>query len=140
MKSKSTTKKPDQIVWDKEEGYNAALLPYATNVGAPAIIHEDIDAWKQRGVNKVNHQLKAKFEELKAEYQQMVEEFKWNELVYTAKFAYEPVIGETYHLYVGNDGGVFLSLIGPTEWRRKCIGSFRLNSEQKWIKIEDESN
>ena len=69
----SAKKKPDNIVWDEKEGYNASLLPYATNVSAPAIVHEDISAWKQRGVNKVNHQLKAKFEELKAEYQQMVE-------------------------------------------------------------------
>lgn len=133
---KNKKKYPDQVVYDEVEGFNAALLPYATNVGAPAIIKEDISAWKQRGVNKVNHQLKAKFEELKAEYQQMVEEFKWNELVYSSKFNFEPVIGEVYYLYVGDDGDIFLSLIGPTEWKRKCIGSFRLNSEQKWVKIE----
>jgi len=30
---------------------------------------------------------------------------------------------------------LFLSLIGPTEWNMKHIGSFKLNSEQKWIKI-----
>lgn len=137
MKKTSTSdKKPDQIVWSEEKGYNAAILPYATNVGAPAIITEDISAWKQRGVNKVNHQLKAKFEELKAEYQQMIEELQWNELVYSSKFNFEPVIGEEYHLYVGDDGSVFLSLIEPSQWRRECVGSFRLNSEQKWMKIE----
>lgn len=137
MKKESTSdKKPDQIVWSEEKGYHAAILPYATNVGAPAIVTEDISAWKQRGVNKVNHQLKAKFEELKAEYQQMIEELQWNELVYSAKFNFEPVIGEEYHLYVGDDGNVFLSLIEPGQWRRECIGSFRLNSEQKWMKIE----
>lgn len=128
-------KLPDQVVWDKEKGYNAALLPYATNVGAPAIIKEDISAWKQRGVNKVNHQLKTKFDELKAEYQQMIEEFKWNELVYSSKFNFEPVIGEEYHLYVGDDGNIFLSLIEPHQWKREHVGSFRLNSEQKWVKI-----
>ena len=30
-------KKPDNIVHNEKEGYNANLLPYATNVGAPAI-------------------------------------------------------------------------------------------------------
>ena len=134
---KSKKKYPDQVVYDEEQGFNAAILPYATNVGAPAIIKEDITAWKQRGISRVNHQLKARFDELKAEYQKMIEEFQWNELVYCAKFNFEPVIGEVYHLYVGDDGAVFLSLIGPTEWKRKCVGSFRLNSEQKWIKIED---
>jgi len=122
-------KKPDNVA------DNPGLLPYASNVGAPAIRTEDIDAWKQRGVNKVNKQLSTKFEELKEEYRRLVEEFQWNELVYTAKFAYEPVIGDTYHLYVGNNGAPFLSLIGPDEWNKEHIGSFRLDSNQKWIKI-----
>ena len=128
-------KNPDNIVYSEKDGYNASLLPYATNVGAPAIQTEDVDLWKQRGVNKVNKQLETKFNELKEEYQRLVDEFRWNELVYTAKFSFEPVIGETYHLYVGNDGNVFLSLISPTEWDREHIGSFKLDSQQKWIKI-----
>ena len=32
-------KKPDQVVYNEEQQkYDAALTPYATNVGAPAII------------------------------------------------------------------------------------------------------
>lgn len=133
---KNKKKYPDQVVYDEEKGFNASLLPYATNVGAPAIVTEDITSWKQRGVNKVNHQLKTKYEELKAEYQKMIEELQWNELVYTSKFNFEPVIGEVYHLYTSNGGEIFLSLISPSEWDRKCIGSFKLNSEQKWIKLD----
>lgn len=135
---KNKKKYPDQVVYDEERGFYAAILPYATNVGAPAIVTEDVDSWKQRGVNKVNKQLQTKFEELKAEFQQMIDEFRWNELVYSSKFSFEPVIGETYHLYVGNDGAVFLSLIRPGEWNRECVGSFQLNSEQKWIKVLEE--
>lgn len=122
-------KKPDNVA------DNPALLPYASNVGAPVIRPDNVDDWKLRGVNKVNKQIETKFLELKEEYLKLVEEFQWNELVYQAKFSYEPVIGETYHLYVGNDGNPFLSLIAPNEWNREHIGSFRLNSEQKWIKI-----
>ena len=65
----------------------------------------------------------------------MILELQWNDLVYSSKFNFEPVIGETYHLYIGNDGNTFLSLIEPEQWNRECIGSFKLNSEQKWIKI-----
>ena len=128
-------KKPDNVVYSKEEGYYAHKLPYATNVGAPAIKTENVDVWKQRGVNKVNKHLTSKFEELKEEYHKLVDEYRWNELVYTAKFSFEPVIGETYHLYVGTDGGVFLSLIHPTEWNRECVGSFKLSSDQRWSKV-----
>ena len=122
-------KKPDNVA------DNPGLLPYASNVGAPMIRPDNIDDWKLRGVNKVNKQIETKFLELKEEYLKLVEEFQWNELVYKAKFSYEPVIGETYHLYVGNDGNPFLSLISPNEWDKEHIGSFRLNSEQKWIKL-----
>lgn len=123
------------MVYNEEDGYNAHLLPYATNVGAPVIQTDDVDLWKQRGVNKVNKQLETKFNELKEEYQRLVDEFKWNDLVYKAKFSFEPVIGETYHLYVGNDGNIFLSLISPNEWNREHFGSFKLDSNQKWVKL-----
>jgi hypothetical protein len=57
-----------------------------------------------------------------------MEEFEWNELVYSAKFSFEPVIGEIYHLY--RDAEInFLSLIGPNEWN-KAYWTFKLNSEK----------
>ena len=122
-------KKPDNFAENK------ALLPYGDSVSAPAIRPENIDDWKLRGVNKVNKQFKTKFDELKEEFKQLLEEYQWNELVYQSKFGYEPVIGDTYHLYIGKDGNPFLSLIAPNEWNKEHIGSFKLNSEQKWIKV-----
>lgn len=114
---------------------NPSLLPYGSNIGAPAIKPDNVNSWKNTGVIKVNQQLSVKFEELKTEYLKLVEEYKWNELVYKSKFNFEPVIGKLYHLYIGNDGELFLSLIEPSQWHRKCIGSFKLSNEQKWIKI-----
>ena len=128
-------KYPDNIVYDEKEGFNANILPYGSNVGAPSIKVEDIAVWTGVSVNKVNKQFSAKFNELKEEYRKLVEEYQWNDLVYKSKFNFEPVIGENYHLYVGDDGGMFLSLIEPTMWDREHIGSFTLNSERKWIKI-----
>jgi len=122
-------KKPDNFAENK------ALLPYGDSVSAPAIRPENIDDWKLRGVNKVNKQFKTKFDELKEEFKQLLEEYQWNEFVYQSKFGYEPVIGDIYHLYIGKDGNPFLSLIAPNEWNKEHIGSFKLNSEQKWIKV-----
>jgi hypothetical protein len=129
------SKKPDNIVYSETEGYNANVLPYATNVGAPAIRIDDLVSWKSRGITTVNKELAGKFDELKNQYQNLVEEYEWNELVYTAKFAFEPVIGEIYHLYVGKDGSNFLSLIGPLEWNKEHIGTFKMNSDKKWIHL-----
>lgn len=128
-------KKPDNIVYSEEQGYNASLLPYATNVGAPVITTDDVVAWKSRGIHSVNKEFENKFQELQLAYQKLMDDYKWNELVYNAKFAFEPVIGETYHMYLGDDGIEFLSLIAPNEWNKEFIASFKLNSDKKWVVV-----
>ncbi|MCX6171565.1 MAG: DUF2452 domain-containing protein [Flavobacterium sp.] len=128
--------RPDNIVFSDEKGYNASLLPYSTNVGAPAIKIDDLVSWKSRGITNVNKEFENKFNELKIQYEALMEEYEWNELVYAAKFSFEPVIGEIYHLYRGEDGINFLSLIGPNEWNKEHIGTFKLNSDKKWIVLQ----
>jgi len=128
-------KKPDNIVYSKTDGYNASILPYSTNIGAPVIRIDDVVSWKSRGITNVNKEFQSKFDELKLQYQLLVEEFEWNELVYGSKFAFEPVVGEVYHLYQNNDGTNFLSLIKPHEWDKEHVGTFKLNSDKKWIHL-----
>lgn len=127
--------KPDNIVFDTEsDRYNASLLPYASSVGAPSIKIEDNKSWKERGVSKVNKKIGLKFQELKNEYNKLLDEFKWNELIYNSKFSFEPVVGETYYLYMDSSKEYFLSLIHPDSWNKDFIGEFILNSEGQWIK------
>lgn len=132
-------KKPDNIVWDeKEKKYNASILPYATNISGPVIKIEDVSAFKQRGVHKAQKTFTAKYEELKEEWNHLVDEVELNKLIYSAKYSFEPVIGETYYLYVGRDEKYFLSLIHPSEWKRELIASVRLNSEHKWVSVKED--
>ena len=130
-------KKPDNVVFSDEKGYNASVLPYATNVGAPAIRMDDVVSWKNRNISTVNKEFENKFKELKSQYENLMQEFEFNELVYSAKFSFEPVIGEIYHLYTGEDGVNFLSLISPQEWNREHVGTFKLNSDKKWIILNE---
>lgn len=123
------TKKPDNV------SDNPGLLPYGSNVGAPAIVVTNIEHWKEPRVISVNQQFEDKFLELKKEYEKLVDEYQWNDLVYKSKFSFEPVIGKIYHLYYGADEKIFLSLISPNEWNKKFIGSFKYNHDNKWIKI-----
>ncbi len=132
--------KPDNVVFSDENGYHASLLPYATNIGAPVIKVDDVVAWKSRGIHNVNKEFENKFNELKQQYQNLMEEYEWNELVYNAKFSFEPVIGEIYHLYAGDDGVNFLSLISPQEWNKEHIGTFKLNSDKKWILLHHKNS
>lgn len=137
----SKKKKPDNIVWDeKEEKYNASLLPYGTNVSAPIIKLDDVGAFKERGVHRVQKTFNAKYQELVDEYHHLLDEVRLNDIIYNSKYSFEPVIGEIYHLYENQYGNFFLSLIAPNEWNRKHIISVRLNSEHKWVSIKDSSN
>lgn len=131
-------KKPDNIVWNEEtRKYEASILPYGTNVSAPAIILDDVGAFKERGVTKVQKTFNAKYKELVDDYNELLDSVKLNNLIYNSNYSFEPVIGEIYHLYERNNGQCFLSLIGPKEWNMKHITSVRLNSEHKWVLIKD---
>lgn len=129
--------RPDNIVYSDEQGYNANILPYATTVGAPVIRVDDLVSWKSRAISNVNKEFESKFSELKMQYQKLIEEYEWNELVYNAKFSFEPVIGEIYHLYKDVSGLNFLSLIGPNEWNKEHIGTLKLNSDKKWVLLNE---
>lgn len=129
-------KKPDSVVYNTEtESYDAALKPYATSVGAPVITPTDTTAWKNRSINKVNHKIKTKYLELKAEYEKMMQEFEYNNLILNANFSFEPIIGETYHLYLNKKEEHFLSLIAPEHCNFNYVGSFVLNADQIWEKV-----
>lgn len=126
-------KKPDHIVYDEEkEKYDAALKPYATDLGAPVITTNDTAAWKNVNIHKVNKQIKARYDELKAEYDALIKEFEYNNLVYSAKFNFEPIVGEVYHLYKNKEESPFLSIISPAECNFEHLGSFRLNADKMW--------
>jgi hypothetical protein len=141
MSDNSKDKKPDIVVWDKERGYYAKFLSYGSNIGAPAIQSNtaEVSMWKQAGVVKVNHYFQKNFDEIKQKYTQLIEEFKYNEMLYNAKYSFEPIIGETYYLYSNDIGELFLSLINPKEWKNapQFIGAFKLDSGNRWEKIFD---
>lgn len=132
-------KKPDQVVYnEKEKKYDAALKPYATGVGAPKITIPDTTLWKNKNIDSVNKQLNARYMELKAEFDSLIEQFEYNNLVYQARFNFEPLVGETYQLYRDKNGEPFLSLIKTNECNFDFVGSFRLNSDKMWERISGE--
>ena len=61
-------------------------------------------------------------------------------MLYNAKFGFEPIIGETYHLYLNKKEELFLSIIEPNQWDLEHKGSFRLNSDKMWEKVEELTN
>ena len=112
-----------------------STLPYPHHVGSSLIKPENTSGFISRGINKVNREMKDRVQKLKEEYDIILEELRWNEVVYKSEINFEPLIGEVYHLYKKKDGGNFLSLIDPLQWDKELIGSFELNSELKWEKL-----
>jgi len=135
MSRNKKRKYPDLVVYSEDKGFYSKELTYGSNVGAPAIKLEDVSGWKKTQALVANKQFKSKYEELKGEFRKLVDEVTWNEFVYSSKYNFIPVMGETYYLYEKKDGGVFLSLIKPNEWPMKFIGATKLESTQKWIRI-----
>lgn len=127
----------DSVVFDKTtQTYNSSLLPYGTSIGAPSINASGVSTWKNSSINSFNHALNNKIENLKDDYQQLINEYKINELIYNSNMSFEPIIGKTYHLYEkDNVAEHFLSIIPPESWKKKCLGSFKLRADKIWEQI-----
>ena len=128
-----SSKKPDGVAWNEEsQEYISKLLPYATSTSGPVIQIPNVDAFKKKGVDKVSKQFQAELEDLQNSIKKFVTLASDTQKVYSAKFKFEPIVGESYHLYAGDNEETFLSLIAPTDWDKKFLGTFRLNGEYKW--------
>lgn len=120
--------KPDNVV------DAPGSLAYPTNVGAPSFELPDVVTDKDRRSHRAGDQIQTKFDELKDEYFRLKMLAEDTDMVYNAHYAFIPIIGKVYHLY-RRDEGLFLSLIGPSEWSRECLGSFRYTSESTWERV-----
>jgi hypothetical protein len=129
-------KKPDLVVFNEENNtYDAAFREYPTDLAAPKIEITNIVPWKRANLKNINTQLEAKFDELKSEYTKLLIEFEQNKLVYNSKFKFEPIVGQSYHLYKNRNEESFLSIIEPNECDFNHLGSFRFNSNKMWVRL-----
>ena len=114
-----------------------SLLKYAGEISSPVIKQEDIKKWESDAVKSVNDHFAQKFNEIKNEYSKLIDEFKWNDLVYKSNYSFKPIQGKTYHLYQNKEGVDFLSMIAPNEWNQKFLFSVRFNSDLIWELVDD---
>ena len=139
--SKGEEKKPDLVVFNEEsQQYDASLKPYGTSASSPVITPLNTASWKNDGIQRVNKQFKSKFDEVKKEYETLMQKFHYNDLIYNAKFNFEPIFGEHYHLYNTKNKEPFLSIISQEQCNFEYIGSFRLNTDKMWEKLDVKSN
>lgn len=130
-------KKPDLVVWDDENGYNAKMKQYPTNIGAPSFQLPNVSLVRTESSKKMMSVFERERQELILKAERLTQEFNDSLMVWESKISFEPIVGKTYFLYDFN-GVKTLSLISPKEWNKEnCfLGSFTLNSENKWIRNE----
>ena len=125
-----TDKKPDNVA------DNPGLLPYGSNVGSPSIKPTDLTTFKKNGLDKVNKVFDRRYKEIVEQAENLQKAFLITQTIYESKYKFEPIIGQIYHLYEDLNGGYSLSIIGPTEWKKKYVYSVVLNSDMTWTKID----
>lgn len=112
-------------------------LDYGITPGAPATIsRQDMTKWKTRVSPDVIHHFVERYEELQREYQQLLESYEINRLVYNSQLNFEPVIGHTYYLYEPTPTRRFLSLVSPhhTSWPG-FLCAVRLSTSYQWVRV-----
>ena len=126
-------KYPDNIVYNYDlEKFDANTKLYPTSVGAQSF--EPIKVDKTDSL-KANKYFDSKLNELKLEYEKLGEEYNWTTVVYNSDYNFQPLLGQAYHLYEKSNKKLFLSLIGPKEWDKLHVGTFKLLTNGKWEKL-----
>lgn len=114
------------------------LLPYAHHVAAPKIQPVDLTNFQQIANHKVNRTLQKRYQEILRQAEELQKDYELNQEVYSAKYSFEPLVGETYHLYINDDNTKSLSLITPSQWKKKHLYSVMLNADHTWSRVDVE--
>ena len=111
-----------------------ASTPYPTNVGAPAFSINDMVQFKDTRSTTAIHHLDARLQEVKKQYNELIDLAQDTELVYSAHYNFIPIVGKVYHLYA-NERHNFLSIISPEQWSTMVadyLGSFKFTPDNVW--------
>lgn len=113
-----------------------SLLPYGLSSSDPHIELPDVIGFKDERGSNASQYFNEKLNELKREYEALVQQARDTQLVYNAEYNFVPRIGHVYHLYKSKDKYI-LSLI--ENWNRfEYIGSYRFTSDNTWRNIGDD--
>lgn len=130
-------KELDKVPFDPETGkFYKHLLEYASEVGSIKFEVQDVSLWKRGEVEKVKSLFQQDLKEIDQKIQKLMSEIALNDMIYSAKMNFEPVVGHTYHLYENSSGEKFLSLIEPELWKMTYFGSYKLTSDKKWVSVK----
>lgn len=102
----------------------------------------EIDDWKSVQAPTLKNHFTERLKEIKNNYDILLNEVKWNKIIYDSNILFEPVVGRTYYLYRNKKDEKFMSLVEPDEWDDDShvtfIASFKQDTNNKWVPLSIE--
>jgi hypothetical protein len=128
-------KKPDLVVWNEKNGYDAKFKSYPTSAGGQGFDLPNVPLFRNESSKKMMDVFNREHQEIRERIEKMYDEYNTSIMVWESKISFEPIVGKSYFLY-NFAGELTLSLIAPNEWGRgkDFVGEYILNSDNKWIK------
>jgi hypothetical protein len=132
---------PSNYIVKRPDNYaeNAGLMPYGSNVSAPAIVLPDTDLFKTQRGTEAKHYFDDRLRALESEYESIRNLAADTEAVYKSHYNFVPIVGKIYHLYEGKQK-IMLSMIEPQEWNLPYLGSFVFTHNSTWERITWQKN
>lgn len=128
---------------DKDKVAGLGLLPYPHHVGGIVIKPEDTGKIKSRALTAMREQTNIQMNQIQKQVELLMqqandlkERVEISEKIYLADLSFEPIIGQTYHLYL-KEGVYKLLLIGPEDWGKlpktlEYVGTVKMLGDHTW--------
>ena len=118
------------------------LMEFGTEPSFPAITITDTTQYDNHQVQKATNYIQTKAEEIKRQYNELVDLAKDTEMVNAIDKRFEPMTGKDYWVYETQGSSRFLSIIRPEEWTINTQpddyhGHFKLSPDGTWIRQHD---
>jgi len=104
----------------------------------------ELEEWKPSHTHHCKKYFDEKLRDLQLQYENLLDEFTTNKLIYDSQITFKPIIGKSYYLYEDVSGKKFLSLIEPEEWgandtkKLSYLGSYKQDVNLKWTPVKKE--
>jgi predicted transcriptional regulator len=106
-----------------------SVLPYSASVSGAVIKPTEQGLIKHKALSAMEEQTNMQLEQIRKQVellalqaQEIQSRKELSMIIYNAKLSFQPIIGQTYHLYQGHDENHFISMINPNEWGRSSKG------------------
>jgi hypothetical protein len=122
---------------------NPGLLPYPHHVGGIVIKPEDTGKIKSRALTAMREQTTIQMNQIQKQVELLMQQandlkqrIEISEKIYLADLAFEPIIGQVYHLYL-KESVYKLLLIGPDDWGKlpstlEYVGTVKMLGDHTW--------